>query len=98
MTLRLEIQKKMLERSPRVKAIDFHTDHPWLVIGLYSGTLALYDYTSNVPPLLPRPASAPSKPPPSPYAPSDSSFRISGLFAALMISIFASLTTTPWKK
>lgn len=48
MSLRLEIKKKMLERSPRVKAIDFHTENPWVVFGLYSGTLSLYDYSNNV--------------------------------------------------
>lgn len=48
MSLKLEIQKKSLERSPRVKAIDFHNENPWVVYGLYSGTLALYDYNTNV--------------------------------------------------
>lgn len=38
----------MLERSPRVKAIDFHPHNPWVVFGLYSGTLALHDYSNNV--------------------------------------------------
>ena len=49
MSLRLEIKKKMLERSPRVKAIDFHSTNSWVVFGLYSGTLALHDYQNNVP-------------------------------------------------
>lgn len=48
MSLKLEIQKKSLERSPRVKAMDFHNENPWVVYGLYSGTLALYDYNTNV--------------------------------------------------
>lgn len=48
MSLKLEIQKKMLERSPRVKALDFHSEHSWVVFGLYSGTLALHDYSTNV--------------------------------------------------
>lgn len=47
MSLKLEIQKKMLERSPRVKALDFHNDNPWVVFGLYSGTLSLHDYSTN---------------------------------------------------
>ena len=38
----------MLERSPRVKAIDFHSTNSWVVFGLYSGTLALHDYQNNV--------------------------------------------------
>jgi coatomer subunit beta' len=48
MSLRLEVKKLMLERSPRVKAIDFHPVNPWVVFGLYSGTLSLYDYSNNV--------------------------------------------------
>jgi hypothetical protein len=48
MSLRLEIKKKMMERSPRVKAIDFHHQNTWVVFGLYSGTLALHDYSNNV--------------------------------------------------
>ncbi len=39
----------MLERSPRVKAIDFHPINTWVVFGLYSGTLSLNDYSNNVP-------------------------------------------------
>lgn len=38
----------MLERTPRVKAIDFHLTNSWVVFGLYSGTLALHDYQNNV--------------------------------------------------
>jgi WD40 repeat protein len=48
MSLKLEIQKKSLERSPRVKALDFHNENTWVVYGLYSGTLSLYDYNTNV--------------------------------------------------
>jgi coatomer subunit beta' len=58
MSLRLEIKKKMLERSPRVKAIDFHLTNSWVVFGLYSGTLALHDYQNNVLVSSNRPASA----------------------------------------
>ena len=38
----------MLERSPRVKSIDFHQSNSWVVLGLYSGTIALHDYSNNV--------------------------------------------------
>lgn len=48
MSLKLEIKKKMQDRSPRVKALDFHPDQTWVVFGLYSGTLALHDYSTNV--------------------------------------------------
>ena len=49
MSLRLEIKKVLLERSPRVKALDFHHENSWVILGLYSGTLALHDYSTNVP-------------------------------------------------
>lgn len=48
MSLKLEIQKKSLERSVRVKALDFHHENTWVVYGLYSGSLSLHDYTTNV--------------------------------------------------
>jgi hypothetical protein len=48
MSLKLEIQKKSLERSPRVKALDFHRDNTWVVYGLYSGSISLHDYSTNV--------------------------------------------------
>jgi coatomer subunit beta' len=57
MSLKLEIQKKSLERSPRVKALDFHHDNTWVVSGLYSGTITLHDYSTNVYPILHRPVS-----------------------------------------
>ena len=63
MSLRLEIKKKMMERSPRVKAIDFHPENTWVVFALYSGTLSLHDYSNNVFRPIVRPASAQSTPP-----------------------------------
>lgn len=38
----------MVERSPRVKAMDFHPELSWVMLGLYSGTIALHDYSTNV--------------------------------------------------
>jgi len=38
----------MMERSPRVKSIDFHNQNSWVAFGLYSGTIALHDYSNNV--------------------------------------------------
>lgn len=98
MTLRLEIKKLMLERSPRVKAIDFHPHNPWVVFALYSGTLALHDYSNNVSLSLPRPVSEPFKLQLSPSEPSSSSRKRTGSSAALMIFTSESSTTTQWKK
>ena len=61
MSLRLEIKKKMMERSPRVKSIDFHNQNSWVAFGLYSGTIALHDYSNNVSLYRSRPAYVPSK-------------------------------------
>ncbi len=47
MPLLLEVKKKMLERSPRVKALDFHPVNKWVVFALYSGCLSLHDYSTS---------------------------------------------------
>ena len=98
MSLRLEIKKKMLERSPRVKSVDFHLTNTWVVFGLYSGTLALHDYASNVPSPPPRHVFEHSRPPPSPSEPWNFCVPNTGFWQAVTISKLESSTITPWKK
>ena len=85
MSLKLEIKKKMLERSPRVKALDFHPEFTWVVLGLYSGTLALHDYSTNVITILCRRASGPSRHLFSQLEQLGLYLKIIGLYADLMI-------------
>ncbi|CAK4617062.1 hypothetical protein LEN26_014692 [Aphanomyces euteiches] len=44
MPLRLDIKKKLSSRSERVKSVDLHPTEPWVLSGLYNGTVMLWDY------------------------------------------------------
>ena len=99
MSLRLEVKKLMLERSPRVKSIDFHPINPWIVFGLYSGTLSLYDYSNNVNLYkIRRLVFVHYKPRLLPFVQSNLFLRKIGLFVDLMIFIFEFLITIQCKK
>lgn len=47
MPLRLEIKRKLAQRSERVKSVDLHPTEPWILASLYSGTVCIYDYLSQ---------------------------------------------------
>ncbi|KAH8582991.1 coatomer complex beta [Cryptosporidium sp. chipmunk genotype I] len=47
MPLRLDIKKKLQTSSERVKSIDFHESEPWLLSGLYNGTITVHDYETQ---------------------------------------------------
>ncbi len=98
MSLRLEIKKKMLERSPRVKSVDFHLTNTWVVFGLYSGTLALHDYASNVQKFTSRHVFEHLRPPL--FLSELLNFYVlnTGFWQEAMTSKFESSTITPWKK
>ncbi|KAK4053418.1 Coatomer subunit beta' [Microbotryomycetes sp. JL201] len=38
----LEINRKLLARSSRVKSVDIHPTEPWLIAGLYTGNVIIY--------------------------------------------------------
>lgn len=38
----LDVKRKLFARSDRVKSTDFHPTEPWLITGLYNGTVNLY--------------------------------------------------------
>ncbi|KAF8627949.1 hypothetical protein AX17_006102 [Amanita inopinata Kibby_2008] len=38
-----EVNRKLYARSDRVKGIDFHPTEPWLLTGLYNGTVNIYN-------------------------------------------------------
>ncbi|PBK94009.1 Coatomer, beta' subunit [Armillaria gallica] len=42
-----EVTKKQLHRSERVKGIDFHPTEPWLLTGLYNGTVNIYNHETG---------------------------------------------------
>jgi coatomer subunit beta' len=45
--MKLEIKKKLLSRSDRVKSVDLHTTLPWVLIALYAGNVVIFDYNSQ---------------------------------------------------
>ncbi|OIT02744.1 coatomer subunit beta'-2 [Nicotiana attenuata] len=47
MPLRLEIKRKLAQRSERVKAVDLHPTEPWILASLYSGTLCIWNYQTQ---------------------------------------------------
>ncbi|XP_076911658.1 coatomer subunit beta'-2-like [Bidens hawaiensis] len=48
MPLRLEIKRKLAQRSERVKSVDLHPTEPWILASLYSGTVCIWDYQTQV--------------------------------------------------
>ncbi|KAK0207142.1 coatomer protein [Desarmillaria ectypa] len=42
-----EVTKKQLHRSERVKGIDFHPTEPWVLTGLYNGTVNIYNHETG---------------------------------------------------
>lgn len=47
MPLRLDIKKKMTQRSDRVKSVDMHPSEPWVLCALYSGKCVIYNYNTG---------------------------------------------------
>ncbi|KAH9947204.1 coatomer beta [Amylocystis lapponica] len=39
----LDVNRKLFSRSDRVKGVDFHPTEPWLITGLYNGTVNIYN-------------------------------------------------------
>ncbi|GMH15955.1 hypothetical protein Nepgr_017796 [Nepenthes gracilis] len=48
MGLRLEIKRKFAQRSERVKSVDLHPTEPWILASLYSGTVVIWNYQSQI--------------------------------------------------
>ncbi|KIY50151.1 coatomer protein [Fistulina hepatica ATCC 64428] len=42
-----EVNRKLLARSDRVKGVDFHPTEPWLLTGLYNGTVLIYNHETG---------------------------------------------------
>nr|GLL35179.1 coatomer subunit beta'-2-like isoform X1 [Ipomoea trifida] len=45
--LRLEIKRKLAQRSERVKSVDLHPTEPWILASLYSGTVSIWNYQTQ---------------------------------------------------
>ncbi|KAF8886974.1 coatomer protein [Infundibulicybe gibba] len=42
-----EVNRKLFSRSDRVKGVDFHPTEPWLLTGLYNGTVNIYNHETG---------------------------------------------------
>ncbi|KAF8888138.1 coatomer protein [Gymnopilus junonius] len=42
-----EVNKKLFARSDRVKGVDFHPTEPWVLTGLYNGTVNIYNHETG---------------------------------------------------
>ena len=47
MPMLLDIQRKLFARSDRVKSVDFHPTEPWILAGLYSGAVNIWNYETQ---------------------------------------------------
>ncbi|KAG0087970.1 hypothetical protein BGZ93_010642 [Podila epicladia] len=47
MVMKLEIKKKLLARSERVKSMDFHPTEPWILASLYDGHAYIWNYETQ---------------------------------------------------
>ena len=45
--MNLERKTLLNARSERVKCVDFHPTEPWVLVGLYSGTVNIWDYNAG---------------------------------------------------
>ncbi|PKA57196.1 Coatomer subunit beta'-1 [Apostasia shenzhenica] len=41
------IQRKLAQRSERVKSVDLHPSEPWILASLYSGSVCIWDYQTQ---------------------------------------------------
>ena len=47
MPLRLDIKRKLVQRSDRVKGVELHPTEPWILANLYSGNVYIWNHTTN---------------------------------------------------
>jgi coatomer subunit beta' len=45
--MKFELKKKLVAKSGKVKSVDFHPNFPWVLIGLFSGSITIYDYNTQ---------------------------------------------------
>ena len=44
--LKFDVKKKLVSRSERVKSVELHPEMPWVLVGLFSGNITIYDYSN----------------------------------------------------
>ena len=47
MPLRLDIKRKLVQRSDRIKGVELHPTEPWILANLYSGNVYVWNHQTN---------------------------------------------------
>lgn len=47
MPLRLDVKRKLLARSDRIKSTDLHPQEPWMLVSLYNGNVHIWNYETQ---------------------------------------------------
>uniref|UniRef100_A0A914UGR1 Uncharacterized protein n=1 Tax=Plectus sambesii TaxID=2011161 RepID=A0A914UGR1_9BILA len=47
MPLRLDVKRRLLARSDRVKSTDLHPVEPWMLVSLYNGNVHIWNYENQ---------------------------------------------------
>lgn len=45
--MKFEIKKKLVAKTDKIKSVDFHPTFPWVLLGLYKGSVQIYDYNTQ---------------------------------------------------
>jgi coatomer subunit beta' len=45
--MKFELKKLLVAKSAKVKSVDFHPTYPWVLVGLFSGSIIIYDYKTQ---------------------------------------------------
>ncbi len=45
--MKFELKKFLVAKSAKVKSVDFHPSYPWVLVGLFSGSIIIYDYNTQ---------------------------------------------------
>ncbi|KAG2371075.1 Coatomer subunit beta'-1 Beta'-coat protein [Vigna angularis] len=46
-TLSFEFENEFVQNTERVKSVDLHPTQPWILLGLYSGTVSIWNYQTK---------------------------------------------------
>ena len=45
--MNLKLRKKLIAKTGKVKSVDFHPSFSWILLGLYNGSISIYDYNTQ---------------------------------------------------
>ena len=45
--MKLNLKKRLVAKSGKVKSVDFHPTFSWILLGLYNGSISIYDYNTQ---------------------------------------------------